>query len=94
MPSVHKIFIGGGGDDWISHIVERYEQRYAKLNPAYQCDFFSWTKGGFISKMLLSLPRKANVTVVGHSYGADTAFPEIQRGWAGRSKAGVPASRS
>lgn len=77
MPSVHKIFIGGGGDDWISHIVENYEAQYRGLNPTYRCSYFSWTDEGGIRQALRSLPRGANVTVIGHSYGADAAFSAI-----------------
>ena len=41
MPSIHKIFIGGGGDDWISNIVENYGEKYKKQNPNFQCETFS-----------------------------------------------------
>jgi len=41
MADIRKIFIGGGGDDWVSHIVEDYAAAYAKLNPLYDCRYFS-----------------------------------------------------
>ena len=78
MPApVHKIFVGGGGDDWFSNIVENYEADYSKLNPDYTCRYFSWTSQGAVTDLIRDLPREAHVTVVGHSYGADAAFSAV-----------------
>lgn len=77
MPAIHKIFIGGGGDDWISNIVENYAANYATRNPNFVCPCFSWTERFDIRAALNSVPRDANVTVVGHSYGADSAFSAL-----------------
>jgi pimeloyl-ACP methyl ester carboxylesterase len=77
--SVFKIFIGGGGDDWFSHIVEGYSSEYAALNPDLDVKYFSWTQGVDISNHLLySIPQLAHITIVGHSYGADTAFSVLR----------------
>lgn len=73
MGDVHKIFIGGGGDDWISEIVKNYYQRYRRLNPEYQCSYFSWTDGRDAGEFVRTLPTGAHVTIVGHSYGGDAA---------------------
>ncbi len=72
--SVFKVFIGGGGDDWISHIVETYAGDYAALNPDLEVRYFSWTESIDIANHLFAIPQAAHVTIVGHSYGADTAF--------------------
>ncbi|RMB52119.1 hypothetical protein C8J44_3147 [Sphingomonas sp. PP-CE-3A-406] len=80
MPDVYKIFIGGGGDDWFSHIVESYAEQYRKSNPTYQCPYFSWTAGSGIVSTLENAAKGSFITVIGHSYGADTAFSAIQRG--------------
>lgn len=78
MPRIVKIFIGGGGDTWFGHIVESYAADYARLNPSYECSYFSWTDRGDIRKLLDQLPNDAAISVVGHSYGGDTAFSAIQ----------------
>ncbi|PTQ60058.1 hypothetical protein C8J45_1139 [Sphingomonas sp. PP-CE-3G-477] len=80
MAEVHKTFIGGGGDDWFSHIVESNAERYRKTNPSYKCPYFAWTADLAIPAALRAPPQGSNITVVGHSYGADTVFSEIQRG--------------
>jgi len=74
MAQVVKIFVGGGGDDWFSHIVEQYASRYAERNPDFICEYFSWTDGRSLKKFLRDKAKDASITVVGHSYGADTAF--------------------
>lgn len=72
MRPVHKVFIGGGGDDWISHIVKGYFRRYQHRNPEYVCIYFSWTDGD-LDAFVRELPTAASVTLVGHSYGGDAA---------------------
>ncbi|MBD8545806.1 alpha/beta hydrolase [Sphingomonas sp. CFBP 8760] len=72
--TIWKIFVGGGGDDWFSHIVETYHAEYAKMNPDFSCRCFSWTEGDAIRALLNGEAKGGNVTLVGHSYGGDTAF--------------------
>lgn len=71
--NVYKIFLGGGGDDWISHIVENYGDEYRLLNPEYHCKYFSWTESLDSGVFVRELPEGAQVTIVGHSYGGDAA---------------------
>jgi pimeloyl-ACP methyl ester carboxylesterase len=80
MADIYKIFVGGGGDDWFSHIVESYAADYTRANQGYKCSYYSWTQGGAIGTLLQGIPKDADVTIVGHSYGADTAFSRIQNG--------------
>lgn len=80
MPApVHKVFIGGGGDDWFSHIVENYEAAYRSANPAVRCSYYSWTQTDEVQWALNLAPDTADLTVVGHSYGADCAFGAVAR---------------
>lgn len=74
MPKAHKIFIGGGGDDWISNIVKNYKGQYELLNPTFKCRYHSWTDPAGLRKSIDAAVRGDHVTVVGHSYGGDTAF--------------------
>lgn len=71
---VYKIFIGGGGDHWISGIVSSYETEYARLNPDVHTKYFSWTQSASLATYMYLIPTAANVTIVGHSYGGDSAF--------------------
>lgn len=80
MAGTHKIFIGGGGDDWISHIVKDYAAEYAKRNPSFTCRYFSWTQEGDVGELLKTIKNDVNVTVIGHSYGADAAFGAVSGG--------------
>ena len=80
MADIRKIFIGGGGDDWVSHIVEDYAAAYAKLNPLYDCRYFSWTDESDVAALLKGMKQDVHVTVVGHSYGADAAFGAVSGG--------------
>lgn len=73
MSNICKIFIGGGGDDWISGIVKGYYLRYQKKNQAVDCRYFSWTDSSGAAALVRQLPRDAHVTIVGHSYGGDAA---------------------
>ncbi len=57
-----------------SHIVETYAGDYAALNPDLEVRYFSWTESIDIANHLFAIPQAAHVTIVGHSYGADTAF--------------------
>lgn len=70
---VYKVFIGGGGDDWISGIVKSYCTEYIAANPSYHCKYFSWTDGGGAAEYVRRLPAASHITVVGHSYGGDAA---------------------
>ncbi len=72
--TIWKIFVGGGGDDWFSHIVETYHADYARMNPDFACRYFSWTEGDAIRKLLNGEAKGGHVALVGHSYGGDTAF--------------------
>lgn len=72
--AIWKIFIGGGGDDWFSHIVERYHAEYSQANPNFSCRYFSWTGGDAIRRLLNGDAKDGNISLIGHSYGADTAF--------------------
>jgi len=76
---IHKVFIGGGGDDWFTHIVEDYEAAYRRLNPDCVTYYYSWTQQFAVGRLLASLPQGAHVTVVGHSYGGDCAFSAVQK---------------
>lgn len=73
MVDTYKIFFGGGGDDWISHLVESYYDAYRKLNPQYHCSYYSWTDKSNAATLISKLPYEAHVTAVGHSYGGDAA---------------------
>lgn len=77
MKNIYKIFIGGGGDDWISAIVKDYYNEYKDLNPDYHCSYFSWTQNGLFGQgpgeLVRDIPYKAHITIVGHSYGGDAA---------------------
>jgi len=72
--TIWKIFVGGGGDDWFSHIVKTYHAEYAKMNPGLACRYFSWTEGDAIRALLNGEAKGGHVALVGHSYGGDTAF--------------------
>lgn len=74
MPSTHKVFIGGGGDDWISHIVKDYVAEYTRRNPELAVHYYSWTEQTLFGDLIRYLPQDAHVTLVGHSYGGDAAF--------------------
>lgn len=74
MAEAWKIFIGGGGDDWFSHIVEAYAADYAAANPELQVRYYSWTENTQAAIQVRSLPPASHVTIVGHSYGGDAAF--------------------
>lgn len=78
MPVVAKVFIGGGGDDTISHIVESYAEAYRRRNPTFQSRYFPWSANRLVRDHLQSLPADADISLVGHSYGADSAFTAIQ----------------
>lgn len=73
MQNAYKIFLGGGGDDWFSHLVKGYFNKYRKLNPEYLCSYFSWTDSGSAAGLVRQIPSGAHITVVGHSYGGDAA---------------------
>lgn len=77
MPVVCKIFVGGGFDDKVTHIVENYHARYAEANPDYQCHYFPWKNEGGIARTINALAADAHITLVGHSYGADAAFSVV-----------------
>jgi pimeloyl-ACP methyl ester carboxylesterase len=77
---IYKVFIGGGFDDWISGIVKSYEANYRALNPTLHSRYFSWTESINISNYLLfEVAKVAHITVIGHSYGADTAFAVLSK---------------
>lgn len=76
MPVVCKIFIGGGFDDKVTHIVEDYRVRYAAANPGYQCHYFPWKNEAGIAGPSMHL-QPVIITLVGHSYGADSAFSVV-----------------
>lgn len=78
MPVNCKIFVGGGFDDNITHIVESYKERYAAANPGDDCHYFSWKRSGAIGDIINALTPKDRVTLVGHSYGGDTAFSVVE----------------
>lgn len=71
---VVKLFIGGLGDAWFSRIIARYAADYAALNPGCECSYHSWYALRAVRARLAALPADAHVTLVGHSYGADTAL--------------------
>lgn len=73
MKKIYKLFVGGGGDDWISHIVETYWDAYRNLNPDFDCSYFSWTNKLELNPFIRNMPDDAHVTIVGHSYGGDAA---------------------
>lgn len=77
MAATWKLFIGGGGDDWFSHIVKAYAADYALANPAFSVRYYSWTENIQAAIQVRSLPTSAHVTVVGHSYGGDAAFKVV-----------------
>ncbi|HEU0042981.1 alpha/beta hydrolase [Sphingomonas sp.] len=77
MPVDCKIFVGGGFDDHVTHIVENYAARYATANPAAQVHYHSWKRGGAIRAIIDGLTPQDRVTLIGHSYGGDTAFSVV-----------------
>jgi hypothetical protein len=78
---VYKVFIGGGGDDWISGIVEDYVALYATANATVHSEYFSWTESIDIKNYILQeIPPAAHITIIGHSYGADSAFTFLRKG--------------
>ena len=78
MAEIWKIFIGGGGDGWFSHIVENYQAEYAAQNPGFNVRYFSWTDDLQAGVQIGGAPADAHVTVVGHSYGGDAAFKAVR----------------
>lgn len=72
-----KIFIGGGGDNWLTHIVKGYSDRYRKQNPHFDVRYRSWTENNLVAMEIDSAPADAHITVVGHSYGGDAAFKAV-----------------
>ena len=69
--------MGGGGDDWFSHIVKAYVANYATAKPHFEVRYFSWTENTQAAIQVRSLPAGTHVTVIGHSYGGDAAFKVV-----------------
>ena len=74
MGNVHKVFIGGGGDDWISGIVRDYATEYRRRNRDVNVHYYSWTEQTIFGDLLRYEAKDAHITLVGHSYGGDAAF--------------------
>ena len=77
MPRV-TLFIGGFGDNWFSGIVESYATRYRQANPEITCRYYTWSESVVIRDYLKALPAGTSTSVVGHSWGGDTAFNAVQ----------------
>ena len=71
--AIWKIFVGGASDA-TTRIVESYYDAYRRANPDYTCRYFSWEDGSRIEALLNGDARSGHISLVGHSYGGDTAF--------------------
>jgi RHS repeat-associated protein len=65
------IYVGGGGDDWFTHIVENYAQ--ARGSP-----YYSWTQGSSVVAAIRDAAARGEpVNVIGHSFGGATAMSAV-----------------
>jgi RHS repeat-associated protein len=65
------IYVGGGGDDWLTHQVENYA---AARNDQY----YSWTQGSSIVAAIRDAAGRGEpVNVVGHSFGGAAAMSAV-----------------
>ena len=75
------VFIGGFGDgDKIGDdgIVSAYAKPFHDQNPNVDVQYFPWDQGKQIQDYVKSLPAGTDVSIVGHSYGGDTAAEVTQ----------------
>ena len=68
----HVIFVGGAGDQ-NSAIVYREYERFKFARPDISSRYFSHDQNREIGKYINTLPDGAPVTIIGHSWGGDTA---------------------
>ena len=66
------VFVGGAGDSTLSYNVYSVYQRFMQLNPSIVTKYFSWDQTDNIVAYLKTVGN-APITLIGHSYGADTA---------------------
>jgi|GEM_PF-2604214 len=75
------IFIGGLGDgDQIGDdgIVSAYAKPFSDQHPNLDVQYFPWDQGKQVQDYVKSLPPGTDVSLVGHSYGGDTAAQVTQ----------------
>lgn len=75
------IFIGGFGDGGKigdDGIVSAYAKPFQDQNPNVDVQYFPWDQGKQVQDYVKSLPAGTDVSIVGHSYGGDTAAEVTQ----------------
>lgn len=72
IPDDPVVFVGGAGDA-NSNIVKGYYDDFVRNHPELVAKYFSHDDGTAILDYINSLPPNAPVTLVGHSWGGDTA---------------------
>jgi pimeloyl-ACP methyl ester carboxylesterase len=65
-----EIFIGGAGDN-TKGAVKNYFDQYHQSNPNSR--YFNWDQGSDIQNLINSISPDEPITLIGHSWGADTA---------------------
>jgi pimeloyl-ACP methyl ester carboxylesterase len=73
------IFVGGAGDKWLSDLVKDYGERFATDNPGVQKEYFTHDQADDIQRRIENLPPGTKVSVVGHSWGGNTAIQVVGR---------------
>lgn len=71
-PRPAVIFVGGAADS-VYRTVEDYSLEFKKNNPGLDVRFFAHDQIGRIRGLIDSLPAGTRISLVGHSWGADTA---------------------
>lgn len=66
------IFVGGAGDGMFLPVKEFF-RRFARDNPDIQVEYFAHDEPGAIRRLIEGLPRGTQMSLVGHSWGGDTA---------------------
>jgi pimeloyl-ACP methyl ester carboxylesterase len=59
--------------------VRSYAAAHARARPDHCCHYHPWTDARGIARLLAALAPDNHVTLVGHSYGAETAFKVVAR---------------
>ncbi|PZP42246.1 MAG: hypothetical protein DI601_18820 [Azospirillum brasilense] len=73
------IFVGGAGDKWLSGLVEKYGADFATRNPGVREKYYAHDQADDIQRYIENLPPGTKVSVVGHSWGGNTAIQVVGR---------------
>jgi pimeloyl-ACP methyl ester carboxylesterase len=67
------VFIGGAGDSWFAGPVSWGVEGFARSSPGADVHYFTHDRAQAVRDHIDSLPAGTRVSLVGHSYGGDTA---------------------